>query len=297
MAELPRDIKRRIRSVINTQQITRAMKMVAASKLRKVQDRTITLRPYTFAVTRLKDHLLESVGDLANAFVEERPEKTVGVVFFSGDRGLCGAYNSNLIREFEKFRAANPDRNLRVFVFGKKGIAHIKKVCRQKNSRVEMCFSRFDLIKSLSFQVSLEVTKKLNADYAAGTLDSMYVIYSQFVNMASQSAGTRKLWPPSVEQSNQEPGRYAHDYLYEPPAVELVRPILDRYISVSLYAAMMESVSSEYAARMTAMENATKNADDMIDSLTLEYNKARQAFITKELLDIVGGTEAMKAAK
>jgi len=294
--EHPREIKRRIRSIRSTQQITRAMKMVAAAKLRRVLDRTLALRPYAEAVTKIKDHLIEEAPELARRYYgESRPERNVGILFFTGDRGLCGAYNMNLAKEFDLFTASMPDRKFRVFTFGKKGESHVRKRNRREGAPFELWGSMDDLINRIEFPTALKITRQALGAFVEEEIDSFYVVYSTYINALAQRPNVRKLWPPTVE--HREEGRFEHNYLYEPSAEALLKPILERYVSISVFQAMLESASSEYAARMTAMDNATKNAEDFIESLTLAFNKARQAAITKEILDIVGGAEAMRSAE
>ncbi len=295
----PREIKRRIRSVSNTKQITRAMKMVAAAKLRRVLDKTIFLRPYTAGVTRLKNHLLEQAPDLARLyFGDERPEKKIGILFFTGDRGLCGSFNVNLAKEFEKFVAAHPDSTFSIFTFGKKGKSYIDKRRRKAQDLFEIAGHLDDLINRVQYPVALELTQKALGAFIDKKIDSFYVVFSTYINAMSQRPHAVKLWPPEYDppQEQDEAKKLEHNYIYEPEMRELVRPILERFVSVSVYSAMLESASSEYAARMAAMENATKSAEEMIEGLTLLYNKARQAKITDEIIDIVGGAEALRAA-
>ena len=293
----PREILKRIKGVENTQQITRAMKMVAASKLRKVLDRTIALRPYSDTITRLQDHLMEQVPDIAREhFRDVDKEKNIFVIFFTGDRGLCGSFNINLIKEFDKFVASKPDSNFKIFCFGRKGEAHVKKLVEEDSEKFEMIGFRDDLINDIKFPIAFEFAKTAKDACDIGNVDSAYVVFSTFENVLSQWAHTLRVWPPKIVEEPEGASIHHHLYLYDPNPEVLIDPILLRSLAVHIFQAMLESVSSEYSARMSAMENATHNADDIVETLTLEYNKSRQASITNEILDIVCGAEAMNAS-
>lgn len=294
----PREIKNRIHSIQNTAQITRAMKMVATAKLRRVLDKTIDLRPYARSVTSLKNLLLEEAPDLAKLYYGgDREETNIGILFFTGDRGLCGSFNVNLAKELDRFTASKSGCKFRIFSFGKKGKSFITKKQKLEGDKIELSGSMDDLINRIHYPVALELTRKALGAFMSGQIDAFYVVFSTYINAMSQKPHTVKLWPPVLTGTvEEEADKLERNYLFEPNARDLVKPIMERYVSISVFQAMLESASSEYAARMSAMENATRSAGDLIDALTLVYNKARQAKITDEILDIVGGAEALRAA-
>ncbi len=292
----PREIRRRIKSIRNTQQITRAMKMVAAAKLRKVLDRTIQLRPYTDAITELREHLVNGgAGQFIRSVGEREPVGVTGVLFFAGDRGLCGSYNINLTKELDRFLASKPDEKFLVYTCGRKGKDYLLRKSPHR-SRCEHWGHKDEIVNAASFALALELTREAIKAWESGRIDTLYVVYSQFINALSQKTAAVRLWPPDLTATEVR-DEDESDYIFEPDAESLIRPILERQVSTMVFSAMLESASSEYAARMTAMENATKNADDLVSALTLEYNKARQQAITDELLDIVGGANAMLASR
>ena len=293
----PREILKRIKGIKNTQQITRAMKMVAASKLRKVLDRTIELRPYSETISRIQEHLMQQSPEVAQRHIRaSEVEKTIFVIFFTGDRGLCGSFNLNLVKEFDEFIASKPNCKFKVFCFGNKGRIHVEKLVAKEPAKIELIGSRDNLINDVKFPLALEFAKTTIEAYDNGTFDAMYLVFSTFKNVLSQWAHATKVWPPQMVKEPEGITFHHNLYLYDPSAEALIDPILLRSLSIHICQAMLESVSSEFSARMSAMENATKNADDIVEALTLEYNKSRQAAITNEILDIVGGAEAMNAS-
>ena len=285
----PREIRYRIAGIKNTRKITRAMKMVAAAKLRRVLDSTICLRHYAHSIRAMKDHIMTQLPELAQkSFEGSIPETKVGVLFFTGDKGLCGSFNINLIKEFDRFTSTMPDAEFHVFAFGCKGKAHIQKRHNMEGDSVVLWDSLDGLINRVTFPLALGITKKALRAFRRHKIDSFYIVCSTYINALSQKPYVHKLWPPDMTKEDKEDKHHIHTYLYEPDPEILLQPILERFVSVSVYRAMLESASSEYAARMTAMESATKNSEELIDSLTLEYNKARQSAITSQLLDILG---------
>jgi len=283
-----REYKRRIASVKNTQQITKAMKMVAAAKLRRAQEHAESSRPYTDTLRDTLARLSAVAFDVRHPLLEKREEiRKVGYVIVTADRGLCGAYNSNIIR------AANT-----AMQEGAQGLEHgIIAVGRKardfyrKRSGVDAEF--INLGDNITYADAKEIANYVIDAYENEELDEVNLVYAKFINTLRQVPTVTKLLPlepPAQEDSEEE---YNIDYIYEPSAEEILLTLLPRYIGSQIYHAMLEGKASEHGARMTAMSNATENAGEIIESLTLEMNKARQAAITDEILDIVGGAEAL----
>jgi F-type H+-transporting ATPase subunit gamma len=284
-----RDIKRRIRAVNNTRQITKAMKMVAASKLRKSQTRMLELRPYADKMSAVLGNLAKSADSGLHPLLVVRPRKTVEVLVITSDRGLCGAFNSNILRAGAGYISNLKDKGFDVTVsaIGKKAIDYFKR------RNVRMRKSWVGLSGRVSYPNAQEVAKDIMDGYISETVDEVILIYNEFKSVIAQKVAEMKLLPlASVDGS--EGSEQAMNFLYEPSQEEIFNVLLPKNVEIQVFRALLESQASEEAARMKAMENATKNANEMIDRLTLQYNKARQATITKELMDIVGGVEALK---
>jgi F-type H+-transporting ATPase subunit gamma len=296
-----RDIRKRITSVRSTQKITKAMKMVAAAKLRRAQESILAVRPYATKTFEMLNSLAQRTSKEAHPLLASRDPKRVEVVVFASDRGLCGAFNMNLIQRAEKFLAEEKGRAEEVALsfFGRKARDYFRK--RKMNIRREYVnfFGRVDYL------LASRLGQELVGDYIENRVDRIYLLYSEFRSAVQQRVVLRRLLPVASAES---PGEGAAggaktarpqdvkgvDYLYEPSEGEILDRLLPMYVEVQVYQALLETVASEYGARMTAMENATNNASEMIDKLTLVYNKARQASITKELIEIVSGAEALK---
>lgn len=284
-----RDIKRRIRAVNNTRQITKAMKMVAASKLRKSQTRMLELRPYAGKMSAVLSNLAKSADSGLHPLLVVRPRKTVEVLVITSDRGLCGAFNSNILRAGAGYISNLKDKGFDVTVsaIGKKAIDYFKR----RNVRMRKSWVGFS--GRVSYPNAQEVAKDIMDGYISETVDEVILIYNEFKSVIAQKVAEMKLLPlASVDGS--EGSEQSMNFLYEPSQEEIFNALLPKNVEIQVFRALLESQASEEAARMTAMENATKNANEMIDRLTLQYNKARQATITKELMDIVGGVEALK---
>jgi F-type H+-transporting ATPase subunit gamma len=285
-----RDIKRKITAVQKTKQITRAMNMVAASKLRGSQLRMENFRPYAVKFMDVLKSLALRVDPKSHPLLAVRESKRIKVICMTSDRGLCGGYNSNIIKTTERFirdRVAH-DKEVSLIAVGRKGRDHFRKRAKMVNQHVDV-FAKFDM--SLSQMIGEDVIPS----FIAEEYDELYLIYSEFHSIAIQRPVVVRLLPiPSVgADEDVEPDKRL-EYIYEPSEEALLDQLLPMYIRVLIYRALLETSTGENAARMMAMDNATSNCDDMIQSLTLNYNKARQAAITKELMDIVGGTEALK---
>ncbi|NOX20577.1 MAG: ATP synthase F1 subunit gamma [Nitrospirae bacterium] len=283
-----RDIKRRINSIKSTAKITRAMKMVSAAKLRKAQDRMFALRPYAEKIDELLHSLAQPGEQDVHPLLKVRPRKTVEVLIITSDKGLCGAFNANVLKAgvslINRLRSEGLDVSLSTI--GKKGRDYFK------HREVKMRQSWTGLSGKVSYTAAQEVARELMQSYIDETFDELYIVYNEFKSVVAQTIVEKRLLP--IAEIKQEEKEAFKDFLVEPSEEEIFNVLLPKSIEVLVFRALIESAASEEAARMTAMENATKNAEEMIDRLTLEFNKARQASITKELMDIVGGAEALK---
>src|SRR5882672_6136173 len=298
MASL-RAIRTRIKSVRNTQKITKAMKLVAAAKLRRAQDAVLRTRPYAEALNEL-------LGSLAAARVaaeipphplmevRENP-KRIEVVLLTSDRGLCGGFNSNIIRRAQRFLVEEADKYdvIQFSTIGRRGRDFAKKRGIQTRKDYVGFFGR------LRFAMAKQVADDLIVEFRECKLDAVYLLYNQFRSAMSQTITLTRLLPiaaPAEAAQAQEKARFiTPEHLYEPSRPELLEHLIPRQLAMSIWRALLESEASEHGARMTAMDSATKNANDMIGRLSLEYNRARQASITKELMEIVSGAEALKS--
>jgi len=283
-------IRKRIASVKNTQKITRAMKLVAAARLRRAQDAIIAARPYSAALERVVAELAERAGRDAHPLLAERPGKRTQVVVLTSDRGLAGSYNAQVLRRTESLvgeeLADSDEVGLRVV--GRKGNEFFKR-------------RAFDILSYVAaptsvtaLDVSREMANHLVEDFLGEKADRFYLIYSEFKSAMSQKPVVRQLLPIEPRKLAEGEVQRAGDFLYEPSKEELLEHLLPMYVQNGIYRAALESIASELGARMSAMDSATRNAGEMINRLTLQYNRARQAAITKELLEIIGGAEALK---
>lgn len=285
MASL-KSIRKRISSVKSTQKITKAMKMVSAAKLRRAQEAATAARPYADKLTAMLGSVSARVGTEAHPLLQAREqERTVHVLLVTGDRGLCGGYNSNLIRKAETFLNERGHGNVRLTIVGRRGFDHFKR------RAVQIADKHVNLFGGPSAQLAESIGDQLARDFAAGNVDGVYLIYSHFRSALVQTPTVQRLLPIPTDAV---PEGDTLDYLYEPDAALLLDRLLRSYVTVLIHRAFLEANASEQGARMTAMESATNNASDMINRLTLEMNRARQATITKELMEIIGGAEALK---
>ena len=276
-------IRDRIKSVKSIQKVTKAMKMVAAAKMRKSQERMENSRPYSNSLTEVIQHLLTDVERELFPLLEEREIKRKAYVIVSADRGLAGAFNTNVIkiaqREIDQFGKKNID----LFCIGKKSRDHFTK--RQYN----IIESHIDFWADMQFDTAMMIGRSIIDHFLSGKVDEIHVVYNYFVNVAQQEVKSEILLPLTYDQQK----KTRSDRLYEPSKEDLVRTMIPKHLNVQIWKYLLESYASEQAARMLSMENATTNAQDMIKNLTLEFNKARQASITTEMLEIVGGAEAL----
>jgi len=281
------DLRRRIRSVKNTQQITKAMKVVSAAKLRRAQDRVIAARPYAQIIRRMLVNVAQAASeqnqDEEIDLLARRPEKRILLLVITADRGLAGAFNSNVIRSAQKFIVEHREAEVHLELIGRKG----REFFKRRHSRITGEYTTL-FQKAVRYEDALEISRKVIDLFRKAEIDSVYVVVNNFKSMmASQLVSTRLLpleFPEKQEQI---------DYIYEQPPAELLAALLPRYIESQIYRAMLESDAAQHAARMTAMEAASSNATDVINSLTLRMNRVRQASITREIIEIVSGAAAL----
>ncbi|MEN9489381.1 MAG: hypothetical protein RL494_1646 [Bacteroidota bacterium] len=285
MANL-KEIRNRFTSVSSTMQITSAMKMVSAAKLKKAQDAITAMRPYAEKLTELLQNLSATLdGDIGGEFTKQREIKKVLVVAITSNRGLCGAFNSNVIKEVKNRTDFYAGKQVDVFAIGKKG----NDVLAKTLSVVENKSSIFD---DLTFDNVAQIAQTLTDKFISGEYDRIEVIYNQFKNAATQIVQTEQFLPLAPIKSDKPVS--TGDYIFEPSKEEIVLTLIPKSLKTQLYKGIRDSFASEHGARMTAMHKATDNATELRDQLKLTYNKARQAAITNEILEIVGGAEALK---
>jgi F-type H+-transporting ATPase subunit gamma len=288
------DIRRRLRSVKSTQQITKAMKMVAAAKLRRAQERVIGARPYATLLGNVLASVRAHAGDVKHPLLEAREEKRVLLMVVAGDRGLCGAFNTNVNRAATHLIASHPEwTQVRILPVGRKAVEYWK---RRKHPLTEKTYS--GIFATLKYADAKEIAGFLSEEFLADRIDAAYVVVNEFRSILSQVVVIRKLLPlapeaPTAATATPSEGPGV-EYIYEPDASTILAWLLPRYLEFTIFRALAESAAAEMGAKMTAMGSATKNAGDLIDKLTLTYNRARQARITKELIEIVSGAAALE---
>jgi F-type H+-transporting ATPase subunit gamma len=341
-----RDIRRRIRSVKNTRQITKAMKMVSAAKLRRAQERALASRPYaqmlvnvlTSAMSRA-DLVDPETGMPKHPLLAVRPENNILLVLVTGDRGLAGAFNSNVLKVVTKFLQFFSDKNVDILAVGRKGRDFLRRRYPvgkpgepERAGQTQVVGEHLNLLAKVEYESVDEIADRIAKAYVEEQIDSVYVIFNEFKSVISQRLIAQRILPvqeigrrevalteefsleqrermgeaaraagisleePGTTEAEQEAAKFGAapvDYIYEQPAEELFADILPRYVAMELFQGLLESVAAEHAARMTAMDSATNNANDVIDSLTLTMNRARQAAITKEIIEIVSGAAAL----
>ena len=279
------DIRRRIRSVKNTQQITKAMKMVSAAKLRRAQDRVIAARPYVALLGKMLADVAaaasaeEQAG--GNPLLGSRPEERVLLILITADKGLAGAFNSNLIKGAQRFMLERPGASFKLELAGRKGRDFFRK------HGVNITGEYTGLSVKPAYADMAAIARKAMEMFRAGEIDAVYMIFNEFKSVMTQRLTVTRVLPVPLPE-NAEP----MDFIYEQPAEELLGELLPKYVETELFRALLESTAAEHAARMTAMESATTNAAEMIDKLTLHMNRVRQASITKEIIEVVSGAAA-----
>jgi F-type H+-transporting ATPase subunit gamma len=285
-----RDIRRKIGAVKKTQQITKAMNMVAAAKLRGAQMRMENFRPYASKFLEVINNLSSRIDPESFPLMAQRPVKKVEIISLTSDRGLCGSFNVNLINTAEKFLKAKGQEQIEVSLInvGKKGSDYF----RRRKVQVRKAYT--DLFNSFDMATAAGIGQDSMENFLMGNADEVYLLYGEFINMGIQRPTLQKLLPIAPPKGEEGPASGGPDYLFEPSPEAIFQELLPRYVNVQIYRGMLENAASEQAARMTAMDNATRNCKELVNSLTLIYNKARQSAITKELMDIVGGAEALK---
>jgi len=341
------DIRRRIRSVTNTRQITKAMKMVSAAKLRRAQERALAARPYAQMLVNVLKSLLSRVeiydpvsGEPRHPLLAQRPENNVLLIVVTGDKGLAGAFNTNVLKAALRFLRTKEGKNIEIETIGRKGrdflrrrypTSEPKKADSQESAAIAIVGEQVGVLNRVDYAMASELAERVIDRYGNGEIDSVYLLYNEFKSMIAQRLIVEQVLP--IEQIGEAAVRQAEemglkekkqaleaareagvgirpadtreidaaaakfatapvDYIYEQPPEELFRSLLPKYVGIQIFRALQESVAAEHAARMTPMDAATNNATDMIDSLTLAMNRARQAKITKEIIEIVSGAAA-----
>jgi F-type H+-transporting ATPase subunit gamma len=284
MANL-KEIRNRISSVSSTMQITSAMKMVSAAKLKKAQDAILAMRPYSEKLSSLLGRLSSSIGEeVENHYADKRPVKKVLFVVISSNRGLCGAFNSNVIKTaHQAITETSSSAEVEVISIGKKAKDALK-------NKTKVIADHSDIFDNLNYESATEISEQIIASFIAKQYDEVRVVYNSFKNAATQIVKNEQLLPIVQEQSSETT---TEDYIYEPSAEEMVNQLIPKALKVQFFKAIRDSFASEHGARMTAMHKATDNATELRNQLKLTYNKARQAAITNEILEIVGGAEAL----
>jgi len=281
------DFRRSIRSVKNTQQITRAMKFISAAYLRKAQEAAMAARPYAQELARVLRSTMSRIDEPQHPLLAHRPEQRVLVLVLAGERGLAGAFNANILRRANEFFRANKDKKITVVPVGKKSRDTLKR------AGFQFAGEYVNVLARVKFATAREIAGLVTELYAKEEIDAVYIVFSEFKTVMVADLKVEKLLPVEAIRENEETASEKEsgqiDYIYEQPEEELLGKLLPRYIETQVLRAMLESSAAEYAARMTAMEAATKNAGDVIEARTLHMNKVRQAAITKEIIEIVSG--------
>ncbi len=282
-----REIRTRIASVKSTQQITKAMKMVAAAKLRKAQEKILATRPYAQKLKDVVGHLIARIENSRHPMLVTRPAEKILLVIVTSDRGLCGAYNANIIRHAVIQIKSYTDKEVSIYVIGKKGLEYFSR-------RDYKIFNRkINFFNQLNFQDAVEIVANLVEAYSKNHFDRIEILYNEFKSALRQDITLEQFLPFMPDEEMIQSASQV-DYLYEPGKDEILKVIIPKQLNIQMWKVLLESSTSEQGARMTAMESATENAEDLIAELTLHYNRARQAAITKEISEIVGGAEALK---
>ena len=281
-------LRRRITSIKSTQQITRAMKMVATARLRRAHERAIQARPYADKIGEVLHNLALRTDPEAHPLLVRREMKRVELLVITTDRGLCGSFNQNVFRRVEGFIRENRETydEISLTMVGRKGLDYF----RRKN--VPIIRNHVGIFRELDYQKAATMGKDVVEDYISEAVDGVFLVYNEFHSPLVQRLTIKPLLP--LASREMESDFQPVDYLYEPSAEAILAELLPRYIEVQIYRALLESMAGELGARMTAMGAATENAQEMIENLTLVYNKARQSTITKEMMEIVGGVEALR---
>ncbi len=275
------DIRRRIRSVKSTQQITRAMKLVSSAKLRRAQDRVLAARPYSAILARLLADVARAARSderLTHPLLAERPERRIQLILITADRGLAGAFNSNLIKAAQQFLAEHQSQPVEMETIGRKGRDFFRK------RDATLSGEHVGLTEKVTYPYVAGIAAQVMARFAAGEIDAVYLLYNEFKSIMTQRLVVERILPVAVPVEGDP-----IEYIYEQSPAELLEKLLPRYVEIAIYQALLESGAAQQAARMTAMDAATTNASEMIENLTLYMNRVRQASITKEIIEVVSG--------
>ncbi|HEX3103230.1 MAG TPA: ATP synthase F1 subunit gamma [Terriglobales bacterium] len=342
------DIRRRIRSVINTRQITRAMKMISAARLRRAQERALAARPYAQMLTNVLKSLVSrsdtydpNTGEPLHPLLVKRPEQNVLLIVITGDKGLAGAFNANIVKAASRFLDSKRGKNIELFAIGRKGrdflrrrfkAAEPRKVDGTSEPQTTLIGERVGVLNKVDYSLASEISEQIIERYTHAEIDSVYLVYNEFKSVIAQRLVVEQILPiehigtaeiaqasgmdleekqrvidaakgtgvslraPDTSEMDQAAAKFATspvDYIYEQPPRQLFHSLLPKYVGIQIFHALLESIAAEHAARMTAMESATSNAGEMIDSLTLSMNRVRQAKITREIIEIVSGAAAL----
>lgn len=280
------DLKRRIKSVRNTMQVTKAMKMVSAAKLRRAQERIMNARPYAQQTLTILRSLAARAGEESHPLLQSRVGQKAHIIVLAGDKGLCGAFNSNIIRAAENFVRDNLSRyEISITAVGKKSNEYFRR------GHWTIKHDWVGIFRDIRFALAEDIAVAATKMFLAGEVDRVYVVYNEFKSAIQARPVVQPLLP--VERIEAVAGETFEDYIYEPSAAALLDALLPHYIRHTIFQALLESAGAEHAARMTAMDSATKNASELIDSLTLTMNRVRQASITTEIIEVVSGAEAL----
>jgi F-type H+-transporting ATPase subunit gamma len=277
------DLKRRIRSIKNTMQVTKAMKMVSSARLRRAQDRILAARPSAIATRRVLASLAARANPELHPLLTQRPIQRMEIVLVTSDRGLCGSFNANLIKMGAQFILERPKGQVSVMTIGRRGRDAVRR------RRLSISSEWMDVFRNLEFATARTIADDLVARYTREEIDGVFIAYNEFKNIASQKPVIEQILPIPREDL----GAAGEDYIYEPDPASLLETILPAYVRIEVWRALLESAAAEHAARMTAMDSATKNAKELTDALTLHMNRVRQASITTEIIEVVSGAEAL----
>lgn len=284
------DIRRRVRAVKSTQQITKAMKMVSASKLRRAQDRIIHARPYANQALRVMSSVAQRVDPSLHPLLRQSdvPGAPPLLIVISADRGLCGSFNSNVVKQASTFVQDSRDREVALALIGRKGRDFFVR------RRMDVRYEAVNVFQQVKLSHAEELAAFAIEQFTEGKVSSVYLLYNEFKSVMNQRVVVERLLPiPRLTPENGGVEAPLVDYLYEPSADEILRTIVPRHVEIQMYRALLESAASEHAARMTAMDAATRNAQEMVDKLSLYMNKVRQAAITREIIEVVSGAQAL----
>ena len=279
------DIRRRIRSVKNTQQLTKAMKTVSAAKLRRAQERVFSARPYADQLKRVLGNLTGRIEHVSHPLLEVRPEERILLVVVTADRGLCGAFNSNILRAAAAFLREHVAKTVTLATAGRKGRDFFRR--RGISIRAEFV----NIFSKLDYGHARDISETIVQAYSDAEIDAVYMVYNEFKSVIQQRLVVEKVLP--LSRSELETDHTQLDYIFEQPPQEIFNRLLPRYVEVQIYRALLESAAAEHGARMASMDTASRNAGEMIDMLTLNMNRIRQAAITKEIIEVVSGAGAL----